>query len=365
MHSTDLHLPPADFALIKLLNLVSLRRMYKRIVFHIIYWLLALSLCILIIGYRSDWQEAIFLTLVFSPIPIGSAYLITYYLLEEYLLKQKYIRFFVYVIYILIASLYVATMINFGIFIFVADYKFDAMPPASRDLLTLTAILFLLVILFVAIQSIRKWSQTLEEKERALKNAAESELRFLKTQLHPHFLFNTLNNLYALTLQKSDKAPELVLKLSSLLDYILHAEKNDLVHIQNEIAIMEDFIYLESMRYEDRLTLKKELAIKASEIIKIPSLVLITIMENCFKHGAMNNQGDVIVNLKVNSENNLLRIETLNSFNPEKEKNKAGIGLENIRKQFSHFYGNSFTMASSAENNMYSLKITLPVNANL
>jgi hypothetical protein len=339
--------------------------MFKRIIFHITYWLFALSLCILIIGYKSDWQEAIFLTLVFSPIPIGSAYLITYYLLEEYLLKQKYIRFFVFVVYTLIASLYVATMINFAIFIYVADYKLDRMPPATRDLLTLTAILFLLVILFVAIQSIRKWSQTLEEKERALKNAAESELRFLKTQLHPHFLFNTLNNLYALTLQKSDKAPELVLKLSSLLDYILHAEKNDLVNIESEIAIMNDFIYLESMRYEDRLSLNKRIQFKESENIRIPSLVLVTILENCFKHGAMNNQGKVVINMQIKSENDFLLIELSNTFNPDKEINDAGIGLENISKQFNYFYGNTFKMDQTKESNMYFLNISLPIYANL
>ncbi len=339
--------------------------MFNKIIFHIIYWALALSLCVLIIGYRADWQEALFLTLVYSPIPIGSAYLITYYLLEEYLLKQKYVRFFVYVIYILIASLYIATLINTAIFMYVADYNFDKMPPASRDLLTLTAILFLLVILFIAIQSIRKWSQTLEEKERALKNAAESELKFLKTQLHPHFLFNTLNNLYTLTLLKSDKAPELVLKLSSLLDYILHAEKNDLVNIEAEIAIMNDFIYLESMRYEDRLSLTQEIDIKESENIRIPSLVLVTVVENCFKHGAMNNQGDVIINLKIKIEDDFLRIESSNTFNPEKDKNNKGIGLENINKQFDYFYGNHFTMESTTENDIYHLKIALPIHANL
>ncbi|MCC5929318.1 MAG: histidine kinase, partial [Cyclobacteriaceae bacterium] len=328
-----------------------------------VYWIFALSLCILIIGYKGDWHEAIFLTLVFSPIPIGSAYLITYYLLEEFLLKQRYIRFFVFMVYILIASLYTATLINSAIFIFVADYKFYRMPPATRDLLTLTAILFLLVILFVAIQSIRKWSQTIQEKERALKNVAEAELRFLKTQLHPHFLFNTLNNLYALTLQKSEKAPELVLKLSSLLDYILHVEKNELVNIQSEIAIMNDFIYLESMRYEDRLILTKSIDLNASDPIRIPSLVLITIVENCFKHAAMNNAGQVVIRLKVKGENGMLLIEAQNSFNPNKEMNKTGIGLENIRKQFYYFYGSDFSMDSSIDKNLYNLKIVLPAHA--
>src|SRR5690606_27106154 len=218
--------------------------MYTKIISHIIYWVLALSFCILIIGYRSDWQEAIFLTIVFSPIPIGSAYLISYHLLEEYLMKRRHVRFFLYVTYILISCFFFILLINTAVFIYVADYKYNMMPPATRDILTLFAILFLLVILFVATQSIRKWGRASEEKERALKNAAESELRFLKTQLHPHFLFNTLNNLYVLTLNKSAKAPELVLKLSSLLDYILESGKNKLTDLRSEIKIMNDFIYL-------------------------------------------------------------------------------------------------------------------------
>ncbi len=334
--------------------------MYKRILLHIVYWLLALSLCILIIGYRSDWQEAIFLTLVYSPIPVGSAYLITYYLLEVYLLKQKYIRFFVYVVYTLIASLYAATMINFAIFIFKADYKFEGMPPATRDIFTLVAILFLLVILFVAIQVTRKWSVANQEKETALKNAAEAELRFLKTQLHPHFLFNTLNNLYALCLVKSDKAPELVLKLSSLLDYILRAEKHDLVDIHSEIAIMDDFIYLESVRYEDRLSLKTNIRLEHAESFQIPSLVLVTIMENCFKHGAMNNQGKVVIDLSINSDQQHLHIASANTYNAAAANAGAGIGLDNIGKQFQYVYGNAFRMDSFTDNHMYHLKIALP-----
>lgn len=337
--------------------------MVTKIASHILYWVLALSFCILIIGYRSDWQEAIFLTFVFSPIPIGSAYLISYHLLEEYLMKQKYFRFYLYVAYILISSFFLISVINTAVFIFVADYKFNMMPPATRDILTLFAILFLLVILFVATQSIKKWGQANEEKERALKNAAESELRFLKTQLHPHFLFNTLNNLYVLTLEKSDKAPELVLKLSSLLDYVLESGKNKLVDLSSEIKIMNDFIYLESLRYEDRLTLTSRIEVTNDLMAEIPPLILITIMENCFKHGAMNHSGQVKISIEITCCQQELIVKSSNTFDNTLTKNTSGIGLKNIQKQLSFIYLNNYTLTTKEKGDEFILQLILPLHA--
>ncbi|GAA5034072.1 hypothetical protein GCM10011506_27090 [Marivirga lumbricoides] len=337
--------------------------MFTKIASHIIYWLLALSFCILIIGYRGDWQEAVFLTIVFSPIPIGSAYIISYHLLEEFLMKQKYFRFFLYVAYILITSFFFISVINTAVFIYVADYKFNMMPPATRDILTLFAILFLLVILFVAVQSIRKWGQANEEKERALKNAAESELRFLKTQLHPHFLFNTLNNLYTLTLEKSEKAPELVLKLSGLLDYVLESGKSKMVDLQSEINVMNNFIYLESLRYEDRLDFTHSIDIPDDFKVQIPPIILITIMENCFKHGAMNNSGQIKISIEISQNQHELIIKSSNTFQLNSGRNSSGIGLKNIRKQLDFIYSENYSLSTKEEGELFLLHLTLPLYA--
>lgn len=237
------------------------------------------------------------------------------------------------------------------------------MPPATRDMLTLFAILFLLVILFVAVQSIKKWGRANEEKERALKNAAESELRFLKTQLHPHFLFNTLNNLYALSLEKSDKAPELVLKLSSLLDYVLQSGKSKMVDLSSEIKIMKDFIYLESLRYEDRLTLTERIDSTEGVLIEIPPLILVTIVENCFKHGAMNHSGQVNISIEITHNQQELTIKSCNTFDPSLIKNTSGIGLKNIQKQLSFIYPSNYKLTTEENGNEFMLQLILPLYA--
>jgi len=237
------------------------------------------------------------------------------------------------------------------------------MPPATRDILTLFAILFLLVILFVATQSIRKWGRASEEKERALKNAAESELRFLKTQLHPHFLFNTLNNLYVLTLNKSAKAPELVLKLSSLLDYILESGKNKLTDLRSEIKIMNDFIYLESLRYDDRLTFTRKIDVTEGLAIEIPPLILVTIVENCFKHGAMNHSGKVKIHIEITHSQHQLTIKSSNTFNVDRTRRNSGIGLKNVQKQLSFIYSENYSLTTKENGNHFSLLLTLPLHA--
>ncbi|MBK6267118.1 histidine kinase [Marivirga sp. S37H4] len=337
--------------------------MLKKILFHITYWAFALLLGAFLIAYRSNWQEAIFLTLVFSPIPIGSAYLITHFLLHEYLIKRRYLRFFLYIAYILIVSFFLLLLFNTAIFIFIAEYQFNLMPPATQDLLTLFVTLFLLVILFVATQSIRQWSIVYQEKELALRNASESELRFLKTQLHPHFLFNTLNNLYVLALEKSDKAPELVLKLSSLLDYILASGKNKLVDLSEEIEVMNDFIYLETLRYEDRLTLNKKIDVPVELSIKIPPLILVTIMENCFKHGAMNNWGKVVIEFNMSVKDKMLLIKSSNRFFTKSTSLPTGIGLNNIQKQLNYLYGKNYILQVEKSGNLFNLHLSIPIHA--
>ncbi len=337
--------------------------MFTKFIFHIIYWSFALLLCILLIGYRSNWQEAVFLTLIFSPISIGSAYLITHYLLGKYLIRGRYGRFFLYIVYIVVASFFLLILINTGIFIFVADYQFKLMPPATQDLLTLFVTLFLLVTLFVAIQSVRLWNLAYQEKEQALKSAAEAELRFLKTQLHPHFLFNTLNNLYVLTLEKSNKAPQLVLKLSNLLDYILSAGKSKMVEVVQEIKIMNDFIYLESLRYADRLSLKRRIDIPPNITAEIPPMILITIVENCFKHGAMNNAGIVEIDINMYVHDSMLNIKCSNTYVPDSVKKPIGIGLINIQKQLDYLYGKHYELYTKKKGQLFHLQLTIPIHA--
>ncbi|SMG52029.1 Histidine kinase [Marivirga sericea] len=330
-----------------------------RIIYHIAFWLLSFLLCAFLLSYDNNWTEALLLSFVYLPVTVSVAYVISYFLIPKFLLRGKQLKFVLYTLYLLVGAIYTTLILNTFVFISVADYQYNLMPPATRDFAILNAVLFLIVLLFVAISSIEKLVTTEKEKNEAIESMAQAELRFLKSQLNPHFLFNTMNNLYALSLKKSDKAPELILRLSALLEYILEHSKNDLISLKDEIDILEDYIYVESFRFGDRLTIKKENSIVEKSAIQIPPLLLITLMENCFKHGGKNNTGKINIEYSFHKIDDILRITFCNNFIEQGENSKA-IGLQNIESQLSYIYRNDYEMKKTMVDNWFKIEIEIP-----
>lgn len=327
--------------------------------YHILFWLLSFLLCAFLLSYDNNWKEALLLAIIYLPITIASAYLISNYLIPTYLLKGKKGRFLLYVSYVIIITIYLTLLINTVVFILIADFQYNLMPPATRDLAILNTVLFLIVFLFVAVNSIEKWRKTENEKNEAIKNMAEAELKFLKSQLNPHFLFNTMNNLYALSLKKSDKAPELILRLSALLEYILEQGKKDLIKLSDEISTLEDFIYIESFRFGDRLSIEKDIQIEMPELVKVPPLILITLMENCFKHGGKNNTEKISIKYSLHESEDHLVISFSNNF-VQAEHNPKAIGLKNIESQLSYIYKENYEIRKTQDNGIFKIEITIP-----
>jgi len=327
--------------------------------YQILFWLLSFALCAFLLSYDNNWKEALLLAGIYLPVTIASAYLISNYLIPHYLLKGKKVRFGLYVFYVFIITIYLTLLINTLVFILIADLQYNLMPPATRDLAILNTVLFLIVFLFVAVSSIEKWRKTENEKNEAVKNMAEAELKFLKSQLNPHFLFNTMNNLYALSLKKSDKAPELILRLSTLLEYILEHSKKDLVNLSEEIKILEDYIYIESFRFGERLVIEKDSQIQMPELIRVPPLILITLMENCFKHGGKNNTKKLFIKYVLLERENGIAISFSNNF-IQAEQNTKAIGLKNIESQLSYLYKEKYELRKTQDNETFKIEITIP-----
>jgi sensor histidine kinase YesM len=326
---------------------------------HIVFWLLSFVLCAFLLSYDNNWNEALLLSLIYLPITILTAYLISNYLIPNYLLKNKKLRFVIYVVYLIISAIFLTLLINTVVFIVIADYQFELMPPGTRDIAILNTVLFLIVFLFVAITSIDKWRTTENEKNEAIKNMAQAELRFLKSQLNPHFLFNTMNNLYALSLKKSDKAPELILRLSALLEYILENSKKDLINLSDEICTLEDYVHVESFRFGDRLEIDTDIEISEAQFIKIPPLILITLMENCFKHGGKNNTGKLNIQYSIKSKRDRLLISFSNNF-VQIEHNPKAIGLRNIKSQLAYIYKEDYKIDKSIHEGVFKIEIMIP-----
>ncbi len=181
--------------------------------------------------------------------------------------------------------------------------------------------------------------------------------------MHPHFLFNTLNNLYYLTLNKSNQAPEVVLKLSQLLDYVLQQGKETWVSLAEECERMRDFAYLESLRYQDRLQLEITTD-EALETWKFPPLLLITLVEHSFKHGLKQTRGSAFIRVQVKVEGEKLEIIVKNS-QTKSAKNVVtrGIGLPNIQQQLDYLYSDNYRLLLHDLQESFTVYLTFPAYA--
>jgi two-component system LytT family sensor kinase len=177
-----------------------------------------------------------------------------------------------------------------------------------------------------------------EKEKNLIRDKLETELKFLRNQTNPHFLFNTLNNIYALARKKSDETADVVMKLSKLLRFMLYETKNEQIKISDEIKILDDYIELEKLRYNDRLTISFIREID-NENEQIAPLLLIPFVENAFKHGASESRFESFINMEMTLQNGILEFNIENSKEQNGKKlNDENIGLTNVRRQLELLY---------------------------
>jgi len=167
----------------------------------------------------------------------------------------------------------------------------------------------------------------------------EAELNYLKSQTNPHFLFNTLNNIYSLARDKSDLAPESILRLSKILRFMLYETSGAYIAIEQELKIINDYIDLEKLRYDESLRINFNNDIEEMKQA-LPPLLLIPLVENAFKHGVSETRGHPFVDIHLSVKNRLLLFIVKNSSEafPEDRRVKENIGLSNLRRQLELLY---------------------------
>lgn len=190
-----------------------------------------------------------------------------------------------------------------------------------------------------------------------------TELNLLKNQLNPHFLFNTLNNIYTLALKKADKTPEAIAKLSEILDYMLYRCQDDFVPLNNEIKLIDSYIELEKIRYGKRLDISFDHSITKEH--RVAPLIFLTFIENAFKHGVSQEMHTAVVALSLWTDEKWVYFNITNSI-PELKKDHSGakrqaIGLANSRKQLDILYGvDKYRMSIENRDNEYIVSLKLP-----
>ena len=190
----------------------------------------------------------------------------------------------------------------------------------------------------VAVKQYRLTQQAKEKEKGLVKEKLEAELKFLRTQTNPHFLFNTLNNIYALARKKSDDTADVVMKLSKLLRFMLYESRKDSISIAEELRMLNDYIELEKIRYNERLTIQVTRSID-NETQPIAPLILLPFVENAFKHGAGETRFNSFICISANLQNGQLKFTVENSKEDDGEESiTENIGLSNVRRQLQLMY---------------------------
>lgn len=202
-----------------------------------------------------------------------------------------------------------------------------------------------------------------DEKQNTLqlqKEKSELELKVLRAQLNPHFLFNTLNNIYSLSITDPDSASRSISRLSDILDYILYQGQKDLVSVGDEFNIVKEYIALETIRYDERLKVSVEEKIDLPS--RIPPLLYLSFVENAFKHGAEKTNGhiEIRISIETTTEHAIFMVE--NQFSEKLHDSRSGIGLENIKRQLELNYPNRYSLGIKKADSWFKVKLMTPGN---
>jgi len=331
----------------------------RRWIVHFVFWIVVLLFYVLFFGRsNSRYLQTLFFVSLLMPVTIATTYLINYHMVPEFLMRGKYGIFLLYTFYLMMTALFLEMMVALLTFIAVAGLNIRDMNASSFDVVFLLTSLLLVVFLGVAIKMILHWRQSREDYQKIMLEKIESELKFLKAQLNPHFLFNTLNNLYYLASQKSDRTPQAILQLSEILDYVLISGKAVFVPLDEELKQVDNYIALELLRYQDRVKITKYTAGDLSKG-KIAPMILITLIENSFKHGVMPTANMTWIDLHFAVDNEWMTISVRNSH--KGDPFGKGMGLENLKNQLDLIYKDGFLFEINRSDHEFEVKLKLIV----
>ena len=238
------------------------------------------------------------------------------------------------------------------------------MPDIQASIVLNRNLYFLVSFSIIAISTIWQiiidWLKSESSRKELQTKNMQSELKFLKSQINPHFLFNTLNNLYALTLKKSDLAPEIVLKLSEIMRYMLYECNAAEVSLSKEIAFMKNYIGLEQLRYGDRLDMSLHIS-GDWENKQMAPLLLVPFVENAFKHGTSQQLEQAWMHIELMVQGNTLKFKLINSrdIDAQPTTDSGGIGLQNVKKRLQLLYANRHDLRLVAEDETFMVVLTL------
>ncbi|MEB0279772.1 MULTISPECIES: sensor histidine kinase [unclassified Mucilaginibacter] len=329
-----------------------------QIFWHLLFWLSMISLFVFLghSGGKMPMKTLLVIFVVFGVINIALFYLNYLLLIPKYLDVKKYKHYAIYII----SALIVFGLIKYGVAVI---FKPIALERAGKIIAFWQYAFSTLFtnIIFIFLSTVLKFTTDWflnERVQRDLENQRLSaELSFLKSQINPHFLFNSLNSIYSLAYQKSDTTPEAILKLSEIMRYMLYECNDNRVELTKELQYLQNYIDLQKIRFGNSAFINFEVTGEVTNQHIVP-LLLISFIENAFKHGVANDALSPII-LKINLGDGHLNFFIQNKKHTHNRDPSGGIGLANVRRRLDLLYPGKYNLDIRDEADTYTVQLSL------
>ena len=337
---------------------------------HITFWLVYFIINIIRWGgIHDDYIYALKTSLIGFPIHITLSYLNVYLLMPKLVYNKRYMAYS----FSLLFFLFIMLLAKFNLTYYLVDIH--VFPEIDENVTSLTwsyAIHTMIGELYVVtfVTAIKITLDFLKENKRvaALEKAnLETELLFLKTQISPHFFFNTLNNIYSLAVEKSSKTKKVILRLSELMRYLLYETKHKRQTLENEILCIQNYLDLERIRHDELLEINMSVSGDIQDKIIAP-ILLLSFVENSFKHGVNKNIGKVKIDINFTIKEDFLYFTISNPMPAKIDdtdyiKQSSGIGIENVKKRLELGYKkDDYSLTIKNDNNLFIVDFKIRVS---
>lgn len=342
-------------------NFIFSNKLSVRILRHILFWMFWYVYQVIIFLYNNtNIQSTFWLTLTVRcekllkvfPISIIQCYIVVYWLVPKLLTQKKYLLFNFGLLLTSASVIFFVDIVTYNRFDFVSLW-YGLMSYTSRGGPEICLI-------FVTIKMLKTWYVKEREKEILLKENLSAELQLLKAQMHPHFLFNTLNNIYSFILSDAVKAQNHVKKLEKMLRYMITECDKPLVPLSQEIKMINDYLELEKVRYGNNLDIEMKVTDDRNKLVA--PLLMIPFIENSFKHGTSKMLTNPWIKLNIEVKENGLYF-TLQNSKPDLEiHTKNGIGLTNVKKRLDLLYPGKYYLKTESTRDTFIVELQIPLH---
>lgn len=338
-----------------------MRNPRKGIYLHLLLWIVFYAFLVFMFSNLRTISDMLVRAVIFIIPLILLFYFNAYFLFEKYFRPGK---MFLYIILLSGASVFTYFFIN-QLDYYIIALKYPWGKNMSFWLVFMRSALLILgtISLSIAFRSTQIAHQK-EKEAAALRNEnLETELKFLKSQINPHFLFNALHNIYTLSYLGSKNAPEMILKLSNLLRYMTYEGNKDWVPIEKEIDYLRDYIDLQKLKEEHNGNIQINCDIKSGNI-QIPPMLLIPFLENSFKHSKIEDKEKGWIKIELKADQYQLQFFAANS-QPGKSYTKdrvGGVGLKNVKRRLDLIYGKNYQMEIKNDSDTFTVDLSIKLS---